>query len=187
MDKTDDVLHLGPWGEGAARSARWEALLKHACAMYTGRAGVPRGRHGSVSWGTALANNTSRPTAGGVKTITLCCWELTEQLLLAGWLNAPATRQCISGTHLLHCAGCHTEIEPAEKNLSSHPVSLLTPGQPEPVQTLYDQAPGRVATGVPKSMSLVWPNLEKDPRPKRELNPGMLLSRQIPNNLANEA
>ena len=49
--------------------------------------------------------------------------------------------------------------------------SILTPGQPVPALTLQHQAPGRVATGVPISMSLVWLNLKKSPR-KQDLNLG---------------
>ena len=41
--------------------------------------------------------------------------------------------------------------------------SKLTPGQPVPTLTLYRQAPGRVATGVPIFKSLVWLDPEKIP------------------------
>ena len=53
------------------------------------------------------------------------------------------------------CTCCHTETEVADQTfiLPSH--SILTSGQPVPALTLYHQAPGRVATGVPILKSLV--------------------------------
>ena len=58
--------------------------------------------------------------------------------------------------------------------------SILTPHQPVPVLTLWCQAPGRVATGVPMYKSLVWLDLDKSPRRKRESNPGLPLLRLMP-------
>ena len=49
--------------------------------------------------------------------------------------------------------------------------SIQTPGQPVPALTLYRQAPGRVATGVPIDKSLVRLDPEKSHR-KRDSNPG---------------
>ena len=69
-------------------------------------------------------------------------------------------------------------------NFLSHPVSLLTVGQHVSVLTLQRQVPDRVATGVRTFKSLVWLDLEKDPRGKRESNPGLLSSRRTPYHLA---
>ena len=56
-------------------------------------------------------------------------------------------------------------------NLSTSPSqSILTPGWPVPALTLWCQAPGRVATGVPIFSSLVWLDPEKSCR-KRDSNP----------------
>ena len=49
--------------------------------------------------------------------------------------------------------------------------SILTSGQPVPALTLYRQAPGRVATGVPIFKSLVWLDPEKSCR-KPDSDPG---------------
>ena len=58
---------------------------------------------------------------------------------------------------------CHTKIK-----LSISPShSILAPGQPVPALTLYHQASGRVATGVPIFRSLVQLNPEKSPRKSR--------------------
>ena len=62
---------------------------------------------------------------------------------------------------------CHTEIE-----LSTSPShSILIPGRPVPALTLYRQAPGRVATGVPIFKPLIWLDPQKSRR-KRDSNPG---------------
>ena len=49
--------------------------------------------------------------------------------------------------------------------------SILTPGRPVPVPTLYHQVPGRVATEVPIFKSLVWFDAEKSQH-KQDSNPG---------------
>ena len=49
--------------------------------------------------------------------------------------------------------------------------SILTPGQPVPVLTLWHQVPCRVATGVPIFISLVWLHSENFPGRKWESNP----------------
>ena len=62
--------------------------------------------------------------------------------------------------------------EKLQIQLSTSPShSILTPGWPVPVLTLYRQAPGRVATGVPIFKSLVWLDLKKIPS-KLDSNPG---------------
>ena len=91
--------------------------------------------------------------------------------LLAGCLTSQQHASVSQGwicSENLTC--CHTEIEVADLSTSpSH--SILTPGRPVPALTLYRQAPGRVATGVPIFESLVWLDPEKSRR-KRDLNPG---------------
>ena len=54
-----------------------------------------------------------------------------------------------------NCTCCHTEIEFADKTISSSH-STLTPDQPDPALTLPRQAPGKVTTGVPIFKSLVF-------------------------------
>ena len=49
--------------------------------------------------------------------------------------------------------------------------SILTPGQPVPALTLYLQAPGRVATGVP-ILSHWYDSTPEKSRRKRDSNPG---------------
>ena len=65
--------------------------------------------------------------------------------------------------------------------------SILTPGRPVPALTLWRQAPGRVATGVPMFKSLVWLGPEKIPA-QAGFEPGTFRSRGGRlNHLANEA
>ena len=81
-------------------------------------------------------------------------------------LNVPATCLCISGMDLLRQvyvlhATPRSKMQIKLSTLSSH--SILTLGQLVPVLTLWYQAPGRVATGVPVLKSLVWLDLKKIP------------------------
>ena len=63
---------------------------------------------------------------------------------------------------------------------------ILTPDQPVPALTLCRQAPDRVATGVPIFKSLVQLKIDTDLQQKRESNPGLRLSRQMPYHTANQ-
>ena len=54
-----------------------------------------------------------------------------------------------------NCTCCHTEVEKLQIKLSTSPShSILTPGRAVPAQTLYCQAPGRAAIGVPMLKSM---------------------------------
>ena len=69
------------------------------------------------------------------------------------------------------CLSCHAEIK-LQIKLSIPPChSILTPGQPVPALSLWRQAPGTVATGVPIFKSLVWLCLKKSWH-NRESKPG---------------
>ena len=71
-------------------------------------------------------------------------------------LNIPAT--CYSVSHVLICsilraATLRKKLQINVSTSSCH--SILTPGRPIPGLTIYREAPGRVATGVPIFKSLV--------------------------------
>ena len=84
--------------------------------------------------------------------------------LLAGCLTSqqhagvPKARICSD-----NCTCCTLrEKSPVTLSISCS-FSILTPGQPVPVLTLYRQASGRVATGVPMFKSLAWLDPKKSP------------------------
>ena len=74
-----------------------------------------------------------------------------------------------SAQTILRAATLRQKLQIKLSTLPSH--SILTPGRPVPVLTLWRQAPGRVATGVPIFELLVWLDPEKSRR-KRDSNPG---------------
>ena len=87
-----------------------------------------------------------------------------------GWI---CSWWCISGMDLLRQILCSATLrQKLQIKLSTSPShSILTPAEPASALTLYYQAPGRVATGVPFFKSLVWLDLEKFHHSKRDSNP----------------
>ena len=95
----------------------------------------------------ALKMLSSRFSVSGAQEVIKIC-------ALVGCINVPATCLCISGTDLLNFTCCHTGTEIADRTFSlwHYTDTELT----RPSADLWHKVPGRVATGVPISKSLVW-------------------------------
>ena len=115
------------------------AILQYCCSAKSSCSGC-------CNTAAALSHcAVQRPVHCGLYSQTMCfrgCWKI----------SVPPTRTVYHSAY-------HSQTEVADHNcsLTQFPYSdtgptshiILTPGRPVPVLTLYRQAPGRVATGVP--------------------------------------
>ena len=77
-------------------------------------------------------------------------------LLFVGCLTSQQ-HACVSQGQICpdDCTYCHTEIEIADQTFYLIQLQCTDQGQPTPALTLWRQAPGNAATGVPIFRSLV--------------------------------